>query len=509
MSSEHQENAEDIAAQTQSKDLYFRCAATEMQIREWRIWHAIKAFPPDADEDNYLRWCQGLENELVHIKDLIGKMFLTGYQPFIPRLVSVLIHHSLHWERGRYFVGMGALSMPTGNPRQFLRHLNPSPNAMPGGPGSKSHTRLRQFGGRIPKFATYVLPFDDTLGVLTFLQRDTTRIMRADWEELSERVFELEEEIRNHYERQQSQIAGLEVKIRSAEETILSKYNANYDPTGFDRAISAIWPAYRPGTGWRQLQHPNERWLTSQTAESVVQRSQIVHYDLLGGELLINGKPLGRLPSNILANPLYSLVFGSKVLDIVPGSMPGTEYATRGEIDGYQVNIGTCDLSYQRRDDPRSCSSRNFLGDLPHSFVHDHIHWLDIRTGAVELRPTIDKWNSLSKNWHIHFSLNGHSFMRREDATLVDIRSRTYEMLAKRLEPLESKDRIIISCRGEQPGTTLSVDMPRFGLSFFVDKNNELQSRNMRNMVVDSDQSTGTMIGLRNQLVLPLLIPSR
>ncbi|OBZ78436.1 hypothetical protein A0H81_02000 [Grifola frondosa] len=280
------------------------------------------------------------------------------------------------------------------------------------------------------------------------------------------------------------------------------------DRSGLDRAISAIWSAYRPGTSWRQLQHPNERWLTSQTAASVAQTSQIVHYDLVGGELLINGKPLGRLPSNILTNPLYGLVFGSKVLDIVPGSMPGTEYATRGEIDGYQFHFGFRSGTELVIRATRGATilelvpRETFIGDLPHSFVHDHIHWQDIRTGAVELRPTIDKWNSSPKNWNIYFSPNGHSFMRREDATLVDICSRTYEMLAKRLEPLESKDRIIISCRGEQPGTTLSVDMPRFGLSFFVDKNNELQSRNMRNMVVDSDQSTGTMIGLRNQLVL-------
>ncbi|OBZ74845.1 hypothetical protein A0H81_05455 [Grifola frondosa] len=268
------------------------------------------------------------------------------------------------------------------------------------------------------------------------------------------------------------------------------------DRVGFDGALRAIWPAYLPGTSWQQMLDPNGRWLTSRTAMGVSQHSQDIHYNVLEGTLLINGRPLGRLPQNIVTHPLYAL----KVLHVSPGGIPLMLQHYPLVHFGFRRKSELVIRATQGDTVLELVPREKLIGDLPHAFVHDHIHWLDIRTGVIELRPTIDKWNSSSENWHIYFSLN--SFMRRGDATLVDIRSPTYEMLIKRLEPLESQDHIIITCCGQQSEVTLSVDLPRYSLSFFVDEDNELQSRNMRNMVVDSNQSTGTMIGLRNQLVL-------
>ena len=36
----------------------------------------------------------------------------------------------------------------------------------------------------------------------------------------------------------------------------------------------------------------------------------MVHFNLLDGSLLVNGKPLGRLPNEIQRHPLYNLIFG-------------------------------------------------------------------------------------------------------------------------------------------------------------------------------------------------------
>ncbi|KIK32258.1 hypothetical protein CY34DRAFT_165237, partial [Suillus luteus UH-Slu-Lm8-n1] len=76
-------------------------------------------------------------------------------------------------------------------------------------------------------------------------------------------------------------------------------------------------------------------------------------------------------------------------------------------------------------------------------------------------------------------------------------------MISKRLRPLEDARFIVVThnkASGSAP--SLKADLPRYGLEFFVDEDGELQSRNMRNMVVDVIQSTGTMLGLVNQLVL-------
>lgn len=83
------------------------------------------------------------------------------------------------------------------------------------------------------------------------------------------------------------------------------------DDRGVHDAVTSVWPAYRPGAeGWRHLPKPNERWMTSSTEPELNQRSQQVHYNLLTGKLLIDGKPLGRLPHEILGHKTYRRIFG-------------------------------------------------------------------------------------------------------------------------------------------------------------------------------------------------------
>ena len=81
---------------------------------------------------------------------------------------------------------------------------------------------------------------------------------------------------------------------------------------GINLAIDWVWPNYRPpaGSKWTPLQNPNSRWFLCETASTTGQSSQVVHFNLLDGSLLVNGKPIGRLPSDILQHPLYNLLFG-------------------------------------------------------------------------------------------------------------------------------------------------------------------------------------------------------
>ncbi len=78
-----------------------------------------------------------------------------------------------------------------------------------------------------------------------------------------------------------------------------------------DLAVASVWTSYRPeADGWRHLPGPNARWLTLFTDSGPNQRSQQVHYNLLTGEFLIDGKPLGRLPHEILEHSTYQRIFG-------------------------------------------------------------------------------------------------------------------------------------------------------------------------------------------------------
>lgn len=119
----------------------------------------------------------------------------------------------------------------------------------------------------------------------------------------------------------------------------------------FDLALARLWLGYRrhASSSWHALPTPDSRWISC-----IAEGGHEVHYDLLTGQLLINGKPLGRLPQEIVDHPTYASVLGTvsdqtgvfsglflmlfqKVLDVGPADIPGMDFMTRSTVSGYQV----------------------------------------------------------------------------------------------------------------------------------------------------------------------------
>ncbi|KAG1853154.1 hypothetical protein DFJ58DRAFT_883928 [Suillus subalutaceus] len=283
---------------------------------------------------------------------------------------------------------------------------------------------------------------------------------------------------------------------------------------GLDCAVAEVWGSYRPGTPWRALPAPKSRWLVSHTAHSCTQLPQVVHFNLVSGCLLVDGKQLGRLPSIIGQHATYKSMFGARIFDVVPADIPGMDYATRGNFYDHQVSFAlrnSNDLIIRAKHIDRGSPvfqlipNQKFVDDLPTTLIGNHTHWLNLHTSEIEIRPAENAWKSSPDNWVMQFAVSGSSTLGKAGSvTLVDIRSQTWDMISKRLCPLEDPRNIVVTYNEASSGTfsSLKVDLPRYGLEFFVDEDGELQSRNMRNMVVDTIQSIGTMLGLINQLVL-------
>ena len=99
------------------------------------------------------------------------------------------------------------------------------------------------------------------------------------------------------------------------EDVVRSIIQADFHNQGINLAIRRIWPGYRPGSKWRSLEVPNSRWFSCTTAPRGQQRPQVVHFNILDGSLLINGKPIGAwLPNEFVRHPLYKLIFGDVCL---------------------------------------------------------------------------------------------------------------------------------------------------------------------------------------------------
>ena len=83
----------------------------------------------------------------------------------------------------------------------------------------------------------------------------------------------------------------------------------NQDPKGLNNAVTKVWSEFQPCSKWKQLAHPNDRWLTASSHSTICQST--LHLNLLDGTLLINGKPIKRLPSSITTHPTYMRILGS------------------------------------------------------------------------------------------------------------------------------------------------------------------------------------------------------
>ncbi|KAL4077918.1 hypothetical protein J3A83DRAFT_4369323 [Scleroderma citrinum] len=277
---------------------------------------------------------------------------------------------------------------------------------------------------------------------------------------------------------------------------------------GINLAVKHVWPTYRQGIHWYKAGPASCSWFTSRTLGSESQQSQQVYLDILDGSLLVDGKAVGRLPRIIQENRLFMMIIPNRVLDVMPSDIDGMEYATRGLISGYRVYFRMVEDELMIRAKEQHCDDILQLvppdkleSDLPAVLVENHAHWLSLTTKSIEVRPLTEVWQSSSNNWHIQFASGSHS-MKKGHTMLLDIRNPSWEMISSRLKPLDVPQNLVITLTSGGDTPEVNVELPRYGLAFFINSHGELESRNLRDMVYDEAQSMGTMFGLVNRLVL-------
>ena len=174
--------------------------------------------------------------------------------------------------------------------------------------------------------------------------------------------------------------------------------------------------------------------------------------------------------------------------------------------------------------------SGKLRGDLPEALLYGHVHWLNLSTRIIEIRRREQLWEESSENWRIDCA-SGQYRMYKGRVTLVDIRSPTWEMVSECFRCLkfggverirryipdsdgdsdkdlqsQSRNLLISTSPIDTVQSTsvqrLSITLPRYGLSFFVNETGDLESRDFKDMVYDGSQCVGALFGLKNLLVL-------
>ncbi|KAL4812455.1 hypothetical protein BDW67DRAFT_193625 [Aspergillus spinulosporus] len=276
-----------------------------------------------------------------------------------------------------------------------------------------------------------------------------------------------------------------------------------------DLAIKEAWAAYRPESPWLVASGGGNHWLVTGD------RSLLVHYNLLLGELLINGQPLARLPAEYERHKTYKTLFGRSHIDVMPSEIPGMRFSGQRKHMSRTIHLGKDSAPGLNGFDlcVRAISEENrvrefvpvrlFDGAFPVAFVNNYAHWYDVDGGHVEFCPINEPWKSSNFHWRLERKRPGQSgwCLVRGATSLVNIRSQTAKLLSSILQPIEEPSRV--HCMLDASLSTLEIDIPRLRSCFSLQSGNSaIRSRQYQGMFIDPDQSLGTLIGLQSKLIL-------
>ncbi|KAJ5530850.1 hypothetical protein N7527_004243 [Penicillium freii] len=221
-------------------------------------------------------------------------------------------------------------------------------------------------------------------------------------------------------------------------------------------------------------------WVATVTSNSIQGFEQRLHFNYLTGELLVNGNPPGRLPTQFTSNALYRRLFGEVHFGMRSGNLL---IKTRKGSQILQLI-------------PQDVLEKDF----PRIFVSESFHWLDLDTGVVEFRPLNQPWKPGSRNWHLSFDpcVPNKMVMQQDSKSLVDIRSPLFTELARILKVLDAEEEIVVI---QAPAGTLEAEICRLRLKFFVEADGRVVSKEF-GVLIDVNQDVGCFYGLKNKLVL-------
>ncbi|KUI72508.1 hypothetical protein VM1G_07810 [Cytospora mali] len=233
---------------------------------------------------------------------------------------------------------------------------------------------------------------------------------------------------------------------------------------------------------------------------------QTVHFNFVEGFLLVDGKPLGKLPLKISQSDVVKELFSNAHLRTFPSMHSGMSHRLANAVEGNEVHFGlrneevvirTVSCRETMELIPRSVFSKNGAVDLPVSLLENCTHWLNLSTGNLEVRRKPKIWKSRLRDWVINLRLREGRRGTDRISRLVDPYSRTALQVAKIFEHFEQPEQLMIY----QPTNRLTVDVSRFELSFHVNRNGRLEERKL-GKVIDEDQDAGCLYGLLSKLVL-------
>ena len=281
-----------------------------------------------------------------------------------------------------------------------------------------------------------------------------------------------------------------------------------------DLAVRWSWSAFYCEQSWERLPHSREHWLSTFTAAEDDSASLPVHFNILTGELLVNGMPLARLPFAYEQHEDYARLFGSARLEVMPSCLKGLKLSTKYPWSSHMVHFDLHDKTdtdsvtkptirihtlYQNQNYelvPRDILASKF----PYSLVEDHVHWYREDTRTIEFRLTEHAWSRNDSAWQLT-KVGQYWQLKQNHVLLINPLSGTGKKISYVLNRLETLEHSHLTI--DEHSGSLEIDLPRLGLGFRLSPGScQLESREYRDYYVDEDQTLATLIGFKNRLIL-------
>ncbi|KAI1370598.1 hypothetical protein F4677DRAFT_437927 [Hypoxylon crocopeplum] len=303
--------------------------------------------------------------------------------------------------------------------------------------------------------------------------------------------------------------AKMSYHLQSPIETATRAY-----PASVGDGISKSWSDSADGvptvfSQWIFLPRPNGRWIVATTSAKQGRFSfkQTVHYNIVEGHLMVNGKPRGKLPLEIRNDPIVQKMFGEQHLLTYPSSLAGMTHRLVSRLKGQEVHFGLRDgrvvIRTRSWEDlhefvPESVFNSSASFDLPSELLDNCAHWLNLNSGHLEIRRRPAIWKTRPRDWIVH--VPGRLAQRGGNVSLVDPRSDVFLRITKVLQDFERPEKLT-AYQPQKYTARLVVELRHFELTFYVNKSGLLECSQLK-AEIDPNQDAGTWYGLKSKIVL-------
>lgn len=262
----------------------------------------------------------------------------------------------------------------------------------------------------------------------------------------------------------------------------------------------------RSYSAWKLLP-ASKNWIVSNFTTENSTQPQLLHFNIVEGHLLVDGKPLGRLPIEIRRSTHVRELFGTQHLLTSPSTLFGMSHCLQSSIHDQRIHFGMrgqeviirsqTQQNVIREYVPRTKFASSSTYDLPVALIEGCVHWLNLTTKRLEIRRKPVLWFTRVNDWVVDIPSR---LGKRNKVFLVNPQSRLCEDIAKIFGRFEKIQNMTVYQPEDSKGR-LSVEMKHLGLSFSVSVLGRLHSRDLRAEIA-SNQDAGTLYGFESKIVL-------